>query len=583
MRVPISLKLILYFLTISIISIFVVGKYSYEKAKNALLSRTYEQLISVRTEKEKRIINFFNQRINDIENIAKHADTKEILSQITGPLSNSIFNKYIYGYLQAGDFYKKIIFIDTQSNILSYQLTNNDFFPGINNDNLLSYSVFFNDTLKNNSIIISEIKSNNDNPIINIGIKVFNDKNIIIGTLILEIAHERIDEIMFENKEHKGLGKTGEVYLVGNDYLMRSSSRFQSNSIFETKVETQGVINAFKGIAGFDKIKDYRNIDVLSSYNSLPINGLNWIILAEIDYDEVMSIIGQIENHIMYLSIIVSLILLGIIATLSSNITSPIRKLQAATEDILKGDYGKTLNLKYDNEIGDLIYTFNRMTVKLKEQSEKIEYEQTIRTTAVINGQEDERQRLSRELHDGLAQYVLAIKMKLEHIFSTDENKQQLIEEAKNLFSETIKEISNISNNLMPAVLKEYGLIKAIEKLAVTINKESDLKFNFKFSTKKEKLNEKIEVYLYRIVQEALSNTIKHAKAKDFFIELYEEENRINLLIKDSGIGFDSSEQNTMKGNGLINIKERVKLLSGNIYIKSKINNGVLIKISIPL
>lgn len=584
LRIPITIKLIIYFLTLSITSIFIIGKFSYNTAKKALISRTYDQLTSLRIEKEKRVSNFFNQRISDLQNLSNHEDTKELLSKTNIEQANSVFSKYIFGYLQAVNSYKKIIFVDTNSKILSYQLTKNNFIIDTSKIDSSMISEFLNPTHKKSTIVIKESNFENNNQRINIGINVFNNNNKPIGSLILEIEHKRINEIMFENNELNGLGKSGEVYLVGDDYLMRSSSRFHSNSINKTKVKTQGVINAYKGLNKFEKIKDYRNIEVLSSYNKLSIQGLNWVILAEIDYSEAMISIAQVENHIIYLSMIVSLLLLGIIATLSTNITSPIRKLQIATDDILKGNYGKTINLKYKNEIGDLIKAYNNMTLKLKDQAVKIEYEQLIRTTAVINGQEDERQRLSRELHDGLAQNILAIKMKLEYILTTEKNnKMQLLEEAKNLFSETIKEISNISNNLMPSVLKEYGLIKAIENLAATVNKETNFKFIFKYNTICQKFNEKIDVYLYRIIQETFTNTIKHSKATEYFVELKENKNKILLIIQDKGIGFNISNQDTLKGNGLLNIKERVNILSGKIEIKSEKNKGVLIKIMIPI
>lgn len=584
MRVPISLKLIFYFLTVSIISIFIVGEFSYFNIKNALISRTFDQLISIRLEKEKRVRNFFDQRISDILNIVKHEDTKKIFSHITEPVSDSIFSKYLFGYLQASNCYNKVIFIDSSSRILTYELKENSFNHCEVDNCKLFYTNFSNDRKINDSIVIKEYISIHKNHVIGIVAKLINESKKVEGTLILELTYEPINEIMFENDKHNGLGNTGEVYLVGNDYLMRSSSRFKSNSVFETKVETIGVIDAFNFIQGEKKIKDYRNIEVFSSYNKLSINNLDWVILAEIDVKEAMISIISVENNIIYLSIIVSLLLLGVIAVLSANITSPIRQLQAETENILKGEYGKIINIKSHNEIGDLIKAFNKMTVQLKEQAEKIEYEHVIRTTAVIDGQEEERQRLSRELHDGLAQYILAIKVKLEHALSMKGKEQNLIiEETKNLFSETIKEIRNISNNLMPSELIEFGLIKAIKNLSKTVNQETDLEFIFKCDFTQEVYSKKIKIYLYRIIQEALNNTIKHSQASKFSVDFTEDGEKIILIIEDNGKGFDYSKRIRKSGNGLVNMKERVSLLSGKMQIFSKKNNGVKISISIPL
>ncbi len=174
---PISIKLIFYFLTISISLIFVIGIFSYKKAEDALISRTYDQLISIRIEKEKRVSNFFNQRINNIQNISNNEDTKDLLSQLTKPKTKSIFSKYIYGYLQAGSSYKKITFIDKASQILSYRLTEDYFIKDTTNIDLSFYSDFLGDSIKNHSVVISENSPTNENPLINIGINVYNDIN----------------------------------------------------------------------------------------------------------------------------------------------------------------------------------------------------------------------------------------------------------------------------------------------------------------------------------------------------------------------------------------------------------------------
>lgn len=306
--------------------------------------------------------------------------------------------------------------------------------------------------------------------------------------------------------------------------------------------------------------------------------------MAEIDKSEAMQPINSVENNIIFLSLIVSLLLLGIVAAISTNITAPIRRLQVETEKIFNGEYGHIINLKFKDEIGDLIEAFNKMSVKLKEQKDRLEYEQVIRTSYVIDAQEAERQRLSRELHDGLAQYVLAIKLKLEYALSFKGTKQmEILEEVKNLFTETIQEIRNISNNLMPSILNEYGIIKAIENLAENTNQVTKLNFLFNTNIKDTYIPKKIQIYLFRIIQEALNNTIKHSEAKNFIVNLFQVEKNIVVEIKDDGKGCKFEENTKLNGNGLANIKERINLLSGNIEINSVPLSGFSIKIIIPL
>ena len=131
-------------------------------------------------------------------------------------------------------------------------------------------------------------------------------ENKLQGAVLLEISGDAINNIMLESSPENGLGTTGESYLVGRDYLMRSTSRFISNSFLKTKVMTEGAINAFKNGEGSSVIRDYRNIPVLSSYRKINISELNWVILAEIDLAEAMIPIYSIRNNILFFMAIIA-------------------------------------------------------------------------------------------------------------------------------------------------------------------------------------------------------------------------------------------------------------------------------------
>ena len=121
--------------------------------------------------------------------------------------------------------------------------------------------------------------------------------------VFLEIPNRVVDKLMFENNPAYGFGNTGDFYLVGSDYLMRSSSRFVPNSILLTQVKTKSVNEALKRHEGARIIEDYRNLQVLSSYSHVDIFGLNWAIIAEIDLSEAMIPIIRIRDHIFFMSL----------------------------------------------------------------------------------------------------------------------------------------------------------------------------------------------------------------------------------------------------------------------------------------
>jgi len=584
MRISITTKLILFVLILSLITTYAVGKYSYQKAKDALVQRTFDQLTSLRIEKSNRIQNFFQQSLNDITNISQLDDTKEIIrtlnsSSDTNDIENlmHVYRRFLKRFIESSNSYSKMTIVASEK---SFHINIQQ--DAKNSDN---YSIKPNGTklseLRNKlgiqgQVMIEDMdgKAKKQEPAIYIVASIENAVELEEGFVILEIPVEVINDIMFENRLHNGLGQTGEAYLVGSDYLLRSTSRFENNDVLTTKVDTEGVKEAFMGNTGTKEIQDYRNIAVLSSYSTIDIPGLNWAILAEIDTKEAMVPIVSIRRNIMYLTFIIFLLLLGVVALLTSMITAPIRSLIGKTEKVAAGEFGQTLNYKANDEVGDLVNAFNKMTLQLKVQSEKLDTERLLRLNSLIDGQELERRRLSKELHDGLGQLILTNKLKVERALKEEPEKaKQIISESEELFKKTMQEVRNISNGLMPAVLTAFGLQTAIRNLAKEIAENSGIDIHVDMDEEKLVLNSKFETYLYRIVQEALNNVIKHAQATEVNISLHNLNGDLTLLIQDNGIGF-SSHVDENGGNGLNNIRYRAELLGGILKIVSEPGKG---------
>jgi signal transduction histidine kinase len=312
----------------------------------------------------------------------------------------------------------------------------------------------------------------------------------------------------------------------------------------------------------------------------LGIKGLHWVVLAEIDKAEAMVPIKSLENSIIFLNILISLLLLGVIAVLANRMLSPLRKLTQETEKISSGEYGSVIDLDLKNEIGDLIRAFNEMSTKLKLQEEKIEFEKVLKSSSLIEGQEIERSRLSRELHDGLAQQILALKLNIESV--NDENMEQKMTVIKKEFNEIIHEIRNISYDLMPSVLVNYGLKKALETLRKKTHDSGMIQMEVNYDASVETIGKRGDLYLYRIIQEALNNTLKHSGASHFYINITSDDEQLKLEIYDDGcLAIGESDQR--KGNGLVNIRERINILGGQFRIITEPGESVRLNIFIPL
>ena len=176
-----------------------------------------------------------------------------------------------------------------------------------------------------------------------IGKQISNTPPNEVCVLALQISIQDINSIMLEDNPENGLGKSGEVYLVGDDYLMRSNSRFIPNSVLNTVVKTISANNAFKDKVGSSLIDDYRTVACLSSFDRLNIPGLNWAIIAEIDYSEAMIPIVSIRNDIIFISMIICIFLFSIAHFISRTITKPIIKLKNVALKIGEGRFGLSI------------------------------------------------------------------------------------------------------------------------------------------------------------------------------------------------------------------------------------------------
>jgi len=408
--------------------------------------------------------------------------------------------------------------------------------------------------------------------------RYFNHINVNSKSILTAKDIESINALMFNTNPRNGLGKTGEAYLVDGNYKMLTSSRFKDHKKPNIFVKTKATKNAFANKSNTDEYVDYRNVAVFGSYSSIEIAGRKWAVIAEIDVEEAMVSIYTLRNSIIILSIIVSLIIFGLVFVISKRISLPLIKLKQAAEIIASGNYDIQIENKTNDEIGELTEAFNKMSETINTQTQELKHEKKKQITSMLDGQEIERQRLSRELHDGLGQYILATKMKLERFENANPAlKQQIVEEAKNLLVIISKEVVSMSENLAPPILNQFGLISAIENICEELRKNSNINIEFSYNTNEVKCNEKVKIYLYRIIQEALNNIVKHSKATEVLINI-DFVNHLTLTIADNGVGF-SFDRNFKPGNGISNMRERTELLGGTFEIMQ--NNGTVIKIII--
>lgn len=234
---------------------------------------------------------------------------------------------------------------------------------------------------------------------------------------------------------------------------------------------------------------------------------------------------------------------------------------------------------------GTLWYAKYKLKQKAKLQ-EEIFKQQELATKAVFTAEENERQRIAKDLHDGVGQLMSAAKMNLSAIknelnFETN-LQQQSFEKTIQLVDESCKEVRAVSHNMMPNVLLKSGLISGIRDFVNKLDSRV-IKINLFTDGLNEKLDENIEMVLYRVIQECVNNVIKHAEATHLDISMIKDEDGISLSIEDNGKGFNINDKNNFEGIGLKNIITRIQYLKGTVEWDSSIGKGTVVTIQLPI
>jgi signal transduction histidine kinase len=218
--------------------------------------------------------------------------------------------------------------------------------------------------------------------------------------------------------------------------------------------------------------------------------------------------------------------------------------------------------------------------------------EETIRSAALLEGQEEERRRFARELHDGIGQMLTGVKLHAEKLKSSvildDDKQRQRFAELCNLIADIIHTTRQVSYNLMPSTLSDFGLGPTLQLLAQQTGRSSGINIIFTGTSDVKRLSPAMEIGLYRIAQEALHNAIKYAAAQTICINLLQDSHKLVLSVEDDGKGFTlkadrRKEKSVRIVNGLDNMRTRSKLLNGDFTIRSKPKKGTHVQVSIDL
>lgn len=234
--------------------------------------------------------------------------------------------------------------------------------------------------------------------------------------------------------------------------------------------------------------------------------------------------------------------------------------------------------------LGVIYYKNFQHRQKIKFQNE-ILHQQNLSAKAVMNAEDHERKRMAMHLHDGVGQMLTATNMNLQVLedyrdqpdaFST------IITKTRKILVDAMAEVRTLSHQIMPNMLIKNSLSNALKDL-IDKCRSPKLNIGLQIEGLQDNLDENIQIVMYRVIQECINNTIKHAQADEISISVKQDEHQIFAEFKDNGIGFDAATQRKSDGMGLDNIKSRIEFMKGNFELKSEKGSGTLVRVELPL
>ncbi len=333
-----------------------------------------------------------------------------------------------------------------------------------------------------------------------------------------------------------------------------------------------------------------------------PLSVASWGVVIRQSEEEALAPARELRRNLLLFGGGLIAIAFLFVAITTRDVINRIRIITTASQRMAEGDLVSPIRMLGEkDEIGILAQTFNDMRTKLKASHEELEQmHRDIKRKDEIRGellqdlfsiQEEERRRIARELHDETSQVIASITAHLEvarnNLPNDVEKVRAILERTQTQLIRILEEIHRLIYELRPTLLDDLGFVDSIKWLLDNNLKTAGLIVNFKTTGQVREFDNQLMTILFRVIQEAVYNIVKHAEARSVDVSLHFTKSSIVINIRDDGKGFEVEEavntKDRPRGLGLIGMMERVELAKGTMNIRSKPGTGTEIKIEIPL
>jgi signal transduction histidine kinase len=366
-----------------------------------------------------------------------------------------------------------------------------------------------------------------------------------------------------------GFGPRGVAYVVDHSGTIVASP--DSSRLGENLSQHEGIAQVLVGESGATFRQDAQGNELVVGY--APITQTGWGLVIEEPWADVVDPMFQYSILFPLVFLIVAMGALGAVYFGIRNVVRPLQDLVQAANRIAFGDYhAAEPPVGGVHEIEELRETLDQMAKQVHSSQDAMRSY----VTAITRGQEDERVRLARELHDDTIQSLIALQQRIEMTQKAMTKDPALaaakMTELKTLLSDTLASVRRFVRDLRPTYLSELGLIPALEALT------RDANATFTVEGAEKRLDAERELVLFRIVQESLRNVAKHANAQHVAVTVAFDGHEVTATVQDDGSGFDAPDAPAAYAQaghfGLMGMQERAQLFGGNVYVKSERGKG---------
>jgi signal transduction histidine kinase len=449
----------------------------------------------------------------------------------------------------------------------------------------------------------------------------------VTGALV--VSMDLVDPHIRTFSDPAGLGKTGQIDLIdlgGTILASTKPERIGTQSDHQESLATM-IREQRERVAECHDCHTNPEISTIPTRQVLafaPLERAPWGVVVRQSEEEVFASIRQLQMRIFGLMVIMLAGALALVYLTTQSVIVPVQALTKATQRIAAGDLDTPLDIHGQDEIGTLTQSFETMRIRLKESIaeiqrwnrdldervnertaavekakaeimqlyEELSHKEQLRRellNRVLAAQEEERKRISRELHDETCQVLTGLSYALDDVaeMTTEPAIKPQLERMHALTNTALEELHRIILDLRPTMLDHLGLIPALRWYAEARFNEKDIRFTLRETGAARRLSPTIETALFRVVQEAINNIARHADAIRAEIVFQYMPDRLHVTVADDGKGFDVNQVfdqiTSRRGLGLLGMQERIDAIGGQLTLRSAPGVGTLVQITIPL